>query len=97
MKIGIFRSEGGDRPLQAFEMERFARPPEPMPNYLRWSGDGRAVLYIGTRDGVSNIWSRPLDGGKSKQITDFKSDRIFSFDWSADGKELGPGARRRNQ
>ena len=88
LKIGVFRSEGGDRPLQAFEMERFARPPEPVPNYLRWSSDGRAVLYIGTHDGISNIWSRPLDGGKPKQITDFKSDRIFSFDWSADGKEL---------
>jgi Tol biopolymer transport system component len=46
------------------------------------------VLYIDTRDGVSNIWSQPLDGGSPKRITDFKTDRIFSFDWSKDGKQL---------
>jgi Tol biopolymer transport system component len=41
------------------------------------------------RDGVSNIWIQPLDGGAPKQITHFKSDQIFWFEWSPDGKQLG--------
>ena len=38
--------------------------------------------------GVSNIWSQPLDGDPPKPLTDFKSDSIFSFSWSRDGKQL---------
>jgi Tol biopolymer transport system component len=53
---------------------------------LQWSADGRAVFYVDTRSGVSNIWSQPLDGGPPKQLTSFKSDRIFGFAWSHDGK-----------
>ena len=29
-----------------------------------------------------------LTGGPAKQITDFKSGRIFRFGWSRDGKQL---------
>jgi hypothetical protein len=29
-----------------------------------------------------------LDGGQPKQLTDFKTDRTFSFRWSSDGKRL---------
>jgi serine/threonine protein kinase len=32
-------------------------------------------LHIGTVNGVSNIWSLPLDGGKPVQLTDFKTFR----------------------
>jgi Tol biopolymer transport system component len=53
-----------------------------------WTADGSAVMYILTRDGVSNIYSQPLDGSQPKQVTDFNSDRIFQFAWSRDGKNL---------
>jgi len=55
---------------------------------LRWMQDGRALTYIDTINGVSNIWSLPLDTGAPKQLTDFKTDRIFWFDFSRDGKQL---------
>ena len=55
---------------------------------LRWIPDSRAVAYIDTREGVSNIWALPLDGGAPKQLTAFASDRIFWFDFSRDGKQL---------
>jgi Tol biopolymer transport system component len=87
LKMAVVPSEGGD-PINVFAFGRSARPPAPAPNYLRWTPDGSAVLYIDTRDGVSNIWSQPLDGGPPKRVTDFKTDRIFSFDWSKDGKQL---------
>jgi Tol biopolymer transport system component len=55
---------------------------------IRWTTDGHALTYIGSSDGGSNIWRQPLDGSPSKQLTDFKADRIFNFDWSRDGKWL---------
>jgi hypothetical protein len=30
----------------------------------------------------------PLDGGPPKQLTHLKTDQIFSFDFSRDGKQL---------
>ncbi|MDT7540713.1 MAG: eukaryotic-like serine/threonine-protein kinase [Acidobacteriota bacterium] len=55
---------------------------------FRWTADGRALDYIDTRGGISNIWSLPLDGGAAKQLTNFTSDQIFSFDLSRDGKQF---------
>ncbi|MDT4897018.1 MAG: eukaryotic-like serine/threonine-protein kinase [Acidobacteriota bacterium] len=55
---------------------------------VRWTLDGSALTYVDSRGGVSNIWSQPADGGKPVQLTDFKSDQIFAFEWSRDGKQL---------
>jgi Tol biopolymer transport system component len=52
------------------------------------SPDGRALTYVGINDGVSNIWSIPIDGSQPKQLTDWKSDLIYRFAWSADGSLL---------
>jgi len=60
----------------------------PTNNSLHWTADGRAVLYANTRGGVSNIWSQPIDGSTPKQSTNFKTDLIFAFDISKDGKQL---------
>jgi Tol biopolymer transport system component len=53
---------------------------------IRWTPDGRAVTYVARQDGMDDIWSQPIDGGKPKKLTNFKSNRIFSFDWSRDNK-----------
>lgn len=50
--------------------------------------DGTAFTYVDDRDGVSNIWAQPLDGRPPRQLTDFKGERIFHFDWSRDGSQL---------
>ena len=55
---------------------------------LRWTADGRALTYIDSRDGISNIWGLSLADGQPKRLTDFKEDRIFFFEWSRDGKYL---------
>ena len=60
----------------------------PTNNVLDWSADGSQVLYVDTRNGVSNIWSQPITGGAPKQLTNFKSDQVFMFDLSRDGKQL---------
>ena len=43
---------------------------------------------------MTNLWSQPLDGGPATQLTNFKSEIFFSFEWSRDGKllVLGRGA-----
>ena len=72
---------GGGSPLYRFDLLMGA-------GWLRWAPDGKALDYRLTRGGASNIWRQALAGGPPKQITNFKSDLIFSFDWSRDGKQL---------
>ena len=55
---------------------------------VKWTPDGSALTYIDSRGGLSNIWSQPIDGGPPKQLSNFKSDLIFSYAWSQDGKKL---------
>ncbi|HET8674355.1 MAG TPA: winged helix-turn-helix domain-containing protein [Blastocatellia bacterium] len=55
---------------------------------LKWTPDGKALLYANITDGVGNIWMQPLDGGAPRQVTDFKSEGISCFDVTADGKDL---------
>jgi TolB protein len=57
-------------------------------NNFAWSADGRSVLFVQRRSGVSNLWSQPIDGGAPKQLTFFKSDLTFAFALSKDGKSL---------
>jgi Tol biopolymer transport system component len=82
IKIAVIPFEGGE-PVYEFDVDQSVRDKTP-----RWTADGRAITYVLHRGGVSNIWSQPLDGGSPKQLTDFKTDRIFAFDWSRDGKQL---------
>jgi serine/threonine protein kinase/Tol biopolymer transport system component len=55
---------------------------------MKWTNDGKAIAYIASHGGLSNIWAQPIDGGPPKQLTDFKSEHIFNFAWSRDGKQL---------
>ncbi|HEY6273030.1 MAG TPA: protein kinase [Terriglobales bacterium] len=55
---------------------------------LRFTPDGKSLAYTVDDHGVSNLWTMPLEGGQPKQLTDFKSNRIFDFAWSRDGKSL---------
>jgi len=80
MQIAIIPFEGGP-PLKMLD---YGLPP----SRIRWTPDGRAIAYVDPRDGVSNILTQPLDGGARKQLTDFKTDRTFSFDWSQEGRQL---------
>src|SRR6185436_5795894 len=79
-RIAIAPFEGG-QPLKTFNLGEPRNP-------LHWTPDGQAVAYIDTRNGVSNILAQPVDGGTPRQLTDFKVDRIFWFDWPADGRQL---------
>jgi serine/threonine protein kinase/Tol biopolymer transport system component len=83
VRLGIIPFEGG-QPVKTFDVP----PTLYAPGRIGWTPGGRSVAYVDLRDGVSNIWAQPLDGGPAKRLTDFKSDRIFGFEWSRDGKQL---------
>jgi eukaryotic-like serine/threonine-protein kinase len=55
---------------------------------LGWTPDSSTLVYMQKRSGVSNIWSQPINGDPPKQLTNFKSDVIFRFALSRDGREL---------
>jgi hypothetical protein len=54
----------------------------------RWAPRGKAIDYVLTRNGVSNIRQQNLAGGAPKQITNFESGQIFDFCWSRDSRQL---------
>ena len=82
-RIAIIPFDGGE-PVKMLDVPTTVTQAIP----FRWTVDGRAISYIDTRDGVSNIWSQPISGGRAVQLTDFKSDQMFWFDWSTDGRLL---------
>ncbi len=55
---------------------------------LYWAPSGKALQYVLTRNGASNIWEQPLTGGTPQQVTKFTSGLIFDFAWSRDRKQL---------
>jgi Tol biopolymer transport system component len=56
---------------------------------VQFTADGKSVAYLIEENGVDNIWAQPLDGSPRYAITDFKSEQIYSFHFSPDGKSLG--------
>ncbi|CAN5283719.1 hypothetical protein BH10ACI1_BH10ACI1_20490 [soil metagenome] len=86
LKLSLFIIEDGTF-LKSFAVDGKIALPDITP-VLRWTPDGKSVSYILTADGVSNIWTQSVTGGDAKKITEFSSERIFSFDWSADGKQI---------
>jgi Tol biopolymer transport system component len=54
----------------------------------RFSPDGKGIVYPVREKGVDNLWLQPLDGGPGRQLTNFSSLKIYSYQWSPDGKSL---------
>ncbi len=80
-KLTAFPINGGS-PVNSFDIPVTPR------RLVRWSPDSSALNYVAFNNGVANIWSLSLTDGAPKQITDFRSNQIFGFDWSPDGKWL---------
>jgi Tol biopolymer transport system component len=80
-KIAIIPFEGG-RPIKTFDIQIHLR------QRIRWTPDGRALMYVDIRAGISNIWKQSIEGGSPVQITDFRADQVYSYDWSYDNKQL---------
>jgi Tol biopolymer transport system component len=82
-KLLVIPFQGGS-PVKTFNVA--SATPAGDYRQVLWTRDGRELTYVDTRNGVSNLWSQPVDGGPPRQLTDFKSGQIFRFAWSPDGK-----------
>lgn len=80
-RFALMTVEGGQR-TKVFDL------PQPLEQVVNWMSDGHALTYTDMRDGISNIWAYPVDGGAPKQLTNFRTDQIFGHAWSRDGKQL---------
>lgn len=55
---------------------------------LRFSPDGKSLVYSIQVNDVENLWIQPLDGSPGHTLTDFAAEHIGDFGWSPDGKKL---------
>jgi len=63
---------------------RWAKVFDVNPNWaLRWTPDGQAITFIDAQATISRTWNQPMSGGPPKQLTNFTSEQIINFDWSA--------------
>ena len=79
-KLSIIPFEGGEM-VRTIDLPRSVQPLA-----FSWLPDGRSVAYVDNSSGILNVWSKPLDGGAPKQLTNFKSEFVSSFSISRDGK-----------
>ncbi len=79
-KLVLVDTDSGKAKLLDFDRLRFG--------LVRFSRDGKAIVYPTRENGVDNLWLQPLDGSKGRQITNFSSEHIYDFHWSFDGRQL---------
>lgn len=53
----------------------------------QWLPDGRALTFLSSRDGSSQLYRLPLDGGEASPVTNLPVD-VEDYLWSADGQHL---------
>jgi Tol biopolymer transport system component len=80
-ELAILPPDGG-RPLKRFTFPATTS----VDSTLRWTPDGKGIAYTDFQGAVNNVWVQNIEGGPPRQITNFNTDRIFSFDWSRTGE-----------
>jgi Tol biopolymer transport system component len=75
--------------LDSNQIVRTMQFEQPRSGTLRFSRDGKAIVYPFRHGGVDDLWLQPFDGSAGKQISDFKSEHINDFHWSPDGSKVG--------
>jgi len=55
---------------------------------IRFTPDGKGLVYKVREKGVDNLWLQPLDGSAYQQLTHFTGERIVRFAFSADGMRI---------
>jgi eukaryotic-like serine/threonine-protein kinase len=62
--------------------------------YPVWSPDGSEIVFSSNRDGVYNLYRKPVDGARAEQPLLRTSDDKHAFSWSRDGRFLLYSATR---
>ena len=84
-----FKSQVALVPFDSGAVTKFIDlPPNAANSVIAWTPDGRAIGYLGAGEVGQNIFAFPIDGGPRRQLTNFKTDSIATFNWTRDGKQL---------
>jgi Tol biopolymer transport system component len=83
-KFAIFSSAGG-APIKLFDVPKGAVH---VLGGFRWMADSGAFVYLVRKSGITNVWAQPLDGSAPRQLTNFTSGGINSYDLSRDDKQI---------
>lgn len=86
MQLAVFSAESGSL-VKTFKPSGIISSPG-LAAAIRWTPDGKAIAYAANTDGISNIWTQNITGGEPQKLTDFTIGKIFSFDWSKDGRHI---------
>jgi Tol biopolymer transport system component len=70
------------------QLQRQIEFQHPRMGLVRFSRDGKSVIYPVRENNTDNLWQQPLDGSSGKQLTSFKSEHIWDYHWSPDGGKL---------
>jgi eukaryotic-like serine/threonine-protein kinase len=81
LKIAVFEL-GSSSPPRMLDASHYSG------STLQFSHDGKWLGYTTRKNGMDNVWAQPLDGSAGHPITNFKSEQIWSFSLSPDGKSL---------
>jgi Tol biopolymer transport system component/predicted Ser/Thr protein kinase len=81
VKIAVY-DIGSSNPPRMLDASNFLGQP------LQFTSDGKSVACAIRENGMDKIWVAPLDGSAGYPITTSKSEQIWSFRFSPDGKSV---------
>src|SRR5208283_332217 len=76
--IWLIATSGGD-PIQLTQSGHDNSP--------SWSPEGKSLAFLSSRDGNSQVYLLPMDGGEAKKLTTVSTGADL-FKWSPDGKNI---------
>ncbi len=82
-KLAVLSIDGGE-PVKEFDLPNRAN----LRYSLRWTPDARSLTY---RDWDAGYWRQSIDGGEPQRLAGFPDEKLFSYDWSPDGKQVAYG------
>jgi len=84
---GVFRRGKLQAPAAAELRVEITTPPTTDPVSLAISPDGRAIVFVGSKEGRSQLWLRSLDSNSFRQLPGTENASL-PF-WSPDGRSVG--------
>jgi len=79
-KLAVLSIDGGE-PVKIFDLPKTAN----LRYGLRWTPDNVFLTY---RDWENGYWRQKLEGGAAQRIEGLPAEKLYSHDWSPDGKHL---------
>ncbi len=53
-----------------------------------WSPDGSELYFLSDRNGVTNVWAKPVAGGDARKVSDFATDGVIHAQIALNGSKI---------